>query len=65
MNPVLKDNDLCLMGLQADSITLYSFYSFPYPLQFRGKRYHWYQSLDSSWRIQNRGFSIANYRSVA
>ena len=31
------------MGLQAIPIFRYSFYSFSYSLEFRGKRYQWYQ----------------------
>jgi len=34
---------MCLRDLQAIRIFGYSFYSFSYSLQFRGKRYHWYQ----------------------
>jgi hypothetical protein len=31
------------MGLQAVPIFRYSFYSVSYSLEFRGKRYQWYQ----------------------
>jgi hypothetical protein len=45
LNQHLGDITHCLCGLQADSISGWSFYSFSYSLQFRRKRYHWYQSL--------------------
>ena len=37
------------MGLQANPFFGYSFYSFPYCLHFRIKRYHWYQSVSLRW----------------
>jgi hypothetical protein len=37
-----------LYGLQANPIFGYSFYSFPYSLDFRVKRYQWYPS---AWSI--------------
>jgi hypothetical protein len=37
------DNTLYCSGLQATSIFAYSFYSFPYSLQFPRKWYQWYQ----------------------
>jgi hypothetical protein len=40
-----------LCGLQANPIFGYSFYSFPYSLDFRVKRYQWYQSARSISRF--------------
>jgi len=39
-----RDNTLYFSDLQANLIFGYSFYSFSYSLQFRGKQYQRYQS---------------------
>jgi hypothetical protein len=43
VNPTVCDNTLCFSGLQRDSISGWSFYGFSHSLDFRVKRYHWYQ----------------------
>jgi hypothetical protein len=54
---------LCVLaGLQANSIFGYSFYSFPYSLEFRGKRYQWYQVGKSIRRAGLQPVMIANLR---
>jgi hypothetical protein len=48
-----------LCGLQANPIFGYSFYSFPYSLDFRVKRYQWYQSAWSISRcIRRQGLRV-------
>jgi hypothetical protein len=49
-----RDNTLCFSSLQAIPILGYSFYSFSYSLEFRGKRYQRYQSETvASKRVSN------------
>jgi hypothetical protein len=43
LNLHFRDNTLGLWALQGDSISGWSFYGFSHSLDFRAKRYHWYQ----------------------